>query len=575
MHALLSFSAQRQRLRSFLAVFPLVAALVSTSLPQPIQAPAAQNSGSKGPSALEPTTNGAAQRPYHTVFVLAVGISKYPHAQDRLDFAESDARKFAQVLSEKYKFTVSKLLLNDEATRTNILAEIEKIGAQLSKDNNDDFIFYYSGHGLTATEIFQVKGTDLSHRHGFILPYSDQVSLQTTNLQQLQTHALALKDLTDSVIGLNSARHRIIFLDSCFSGLAFKDQKVLTKPPEDAYDSVIRKPSIQLITAGLDTEFAYEDSRLKQSVFMDALLKQLQDSKVRTMEEIFLPLRVDIRDYFQQKGGGRMMTPQHRYLVYDEGTFVFVPPSQYANWSGSSPVLFASNGRRGKGANFDGAVTDDEVRKVKYKRYELTDDELAQYHERFEYRASIGDPLAAYAASEVYRLGIGVKRDSARSKLWMAEARDAGEANAQVQKDMTKAFAIMGAMNSGGINPQQIGGLIDAFSQNALQSFKGVSKGLLDVTRENNRSAGLDKCRELKKLSDEIVNQSSGKVNHAEVSEIKELIDLVAQELEFGAYDSALEDLAELPFLLRPIADKFPSNPDNEKKNPGFPFKPF
>jgi hypothetical protein len=325
----------------------------------------------------------------------------------------------------------------------------------------------------------------------------------------------------------------------------------------------------------LEGEFALEDSKLEQSVFTYALLKQLSDPKIRTVEELFFPINVEVRDYFMEKNTGRSMTPQHRYIDLDKGTFVFVPKNRLAGWGnlrspGHSGLRKQLDGAKGKGTEevqYDGAVTWEEIKRAKYQRYRLTERELQGLQRRFEYRASLGDALAAIGNAEMYRLGLGVKRDSTRSQRWESEATDARDAGLMA-KDVETALVALQVFNGGGINAGNVAGLIDLFDKGAVEEFRGAVKDLREKLEEKDRKEAMKEHAKAMKILGEIVRDSGGQVSEAEVGDLRSLVALVGEQIEFGAYSAALIDLSEAEFLLRPIADKFPKN---EKKRSIFP----
>lgn len=547
----------------------LLAAALSLAAQNTPDEPATKGDPTLGSKTVQNYEN---RSPYRKVFALVVGISHYPKEEDRLKYAESDARKVAAELSDRYGFTATTLLVNEKATREAIFKEITRIGQELDPAKRDDFIFYFSGHGTTATD-------SKTNRSGFILPHSPDVSLGTKSIAELESKAVPLRSLIDQVRGMSNARHRVMVLDSCFSGLAFKDQKVSSKIPDEAYAEVIAKPTIQLMTAGLEGEFALEDLKLEQSVFTHALLKQLRDPKIRTVEELFFPINVEVRDYFMEKNTGRSMTPQHRYIDLDKGTFVFVPTNRLAGWGnlrspGHGGLRKQIEGAKGKGADevqYDGAVTWEEIKRVKYQRYKLTESELRAIQQRFEYRASLGDALAAIGNAEMYRLGLGVKRDPARSRLWEGEASDARDAGLMA-KDMETALVALKVFNGGGMNAGNVVGLMELFEKGAVEDFRGALKELQEKLEEKDRKQAVKQHTEVTKIIGEMVRESGGKVSEADVADLRLLVALVGEQIEFGAFNAAVIDLSEADFLLRPIAEKFPKN---EKKRSIIPIPGF
>jgi metacaspase-1 len=74
---------------------------------------------------------------------LCIGINDYPGTGSDLSGCINDANDWSKILSQK-GFTVKKLL-DKEATKANILAEMKALIGQAVK--GDSVIFQYSGHG--------------------------------------------------------------------------------------------------------------------------------------------------------------------------------------------------------------------------------------------------------------------------------------------------------------------------------------------------------------------------------------------------------------------------------------------
>jgi hypothetical protein len=97
--------------------------------------------------------------------------------------------------------------------------------------------------------------------------------------------------------------------------------------------NVIKHPSVQIMTAGLGLEEALEDRSEPHGIYTAALLKQLTDDNISTMEEIFYNLRKAVRTRLHQKPRNPSMTPQLRSLIYTNGAFLFVPQDQLPTWA--------------------------------------------------------------------------------------------------------------------------------------------------------------------------------------------------------------------------------------------------
>ncbi|MDP2955039.1 MAG: caspase family protein [Longimicrobiales bacterium] len=149
-------------------------------------------------------------------FVFAgVGIDAYERAAlwKPLDNAVNDVQRTREVLRDLYGFTSpDEWFLTDEAaTAQAILSMVDQLRQNLQP--SDNLVFFYAGHGA---EVRDVVGGEEVGRTGFIVPVNvkgpvAQVPSQYINIQVL-LEALARLP----------ARHVLVILDSCYSGLALE-----------------------------------------------------------------------------------------------------------------------------------------------------------------------------------------------------------------------------------------------------------------------------------------------------------------------------------------------------------------
>jgi len=129
-------------------------------------------------------------------YALLIGVQDYPGTNNDLYYPDDDANAMNTLLSAQ-GWTVRSVLLNGSATHDNIRLEINA----LSTDSNATILVYYSGHGSDYT------GTPS------IIPYDGLTisdNFDTTNWITPAT-------LTNWIAAV-PAKHRLLILDSCFSG---------------------------------------------------------------------------------------------------------------------------------------------------------------------------------------------------------------------------------------------------------------------------------------------------------------------------------------------------------------------
>ena len=85
---------------------------------------------------------------YDNSYALIIGIDKYENVSN-LDYAVKDANSIATLLKDNFNFLSIniKILLNDEATFTNVRNSLAKISSSSKK--NDRVLIYFAGHGET------------------------------------------------------------------------------------------------------------------------------------------------------------------------------------------------------------------------------------------------------------------------------------------------------------------------------------------------------------------------------------------------------------------------------------------
>ncbi len=205
---------------------------------------------------------------------LLVGINKYPNLPDRLQLkgCVNDVKVMEKMLLEVFDFKPEniKILLNEEATKGNILGNIENYLIKNAKKDGQ-VMFYYSGHGsrITDQNADEADGWD-----------------ETMVTYDSRDAAGQVKDILDDelepLLGRLAAvcDNVTLIMDCCNSGSGFRgeDPSLATALPRLAPDVKLSQPVTQnasnpndgpsgflpsnpnyvLISACKDKEYAYE-----------------------------------------------------------------------------------------------------------------------------------------------------------------------------------------------------------------------------------------------------------------------------------------------------------------------------
>lgn len=147
---------------------------------------------------------------------LLIGISQYADTDmNDLAYADEDVKTFASVLTGFANYAQSdiELLLNNKATKSNILSSFLNIVKYSQKNPIDNFVFMYAGHGLPSH--IQSRKTN-----SFLAPYDAQLSqfFPEGAGGMLGNETFINKAWLVKQLSSINAKNIVIILDSCYSG---------------------------------------------------------------------------------------------------------------------------------------------------------------------------------------------------------------------------------------------------------------------------------------------------------------------------------------------------------------------
>ena len=196
-------------------------------------------------------------------FAVIVGISEYFHSgQDGfndLAFADDDARAFNEALLKLgWSKSRIKTLVNEKATRNNILIALE---SWLTKAGKDDLIvLYWSGHGFPDPE---------DPEKVYFACYDTNIRIPPTGYRM---------DRINSIIKERDAKNVIILADTCHAGKLItrgaKGISVIPNIEKMRREQTIPKGWIYMVGAESDRK-AIEHTSWSNGAFTHCLLKGL------------------------------------------------------------------------------------------------------------------------------------------------------------------------------------------------------------------------------------------------------------------------------------------------------------
>ncbi len=215
-------------------------------------------------------------------YLLVIGIDKYKGQWPQLTNAVNDAKAVEKSMKLSYKFDQIHALYNEQATRDNIIKEMEWLVATVKEQDN--VFIYYSGHGEYKKELSK----------GFWVPV-DAESESTSKF-------ISNSDLQTYVSGIKS-KHTLLIADACFSGDIFRGNTI-TVPFEESekyYREVNSLASRQALTSG-GIEPVMDGGKEGHSVFAYYLLKTLADNQSKYFDagQLFSKVKIPVINNSEQ-----------------------------------------------------------------------------------------------------------------------------------------------------------------------------------------------------------------------------------------------------------------------------------
>ena len=251
-----------------------------------------------------PPSPGTAPQPLPgESWAVVIGINRYRHPRiPKLRYAVNDARAVERaLLAQGFRKDRIFTLTDDQATKAGIEQLLgDELRQQVGAD--DRLLVFFAGHGKTD----RLRSGE---EEGYLIPVDgDPGRLFSTAIGMT-----ALRQISERL----SAKHILYIVDACYSGYAIYNRSI----SEDLLEEMLKKPAIQILTAGRQQDEAQE--RAGHGVFTDVLVQGLSgDAFVAgkswlALEELGLWVKVRVFAESNKK-----QLPQYGNLS-GEGQFVF------------------------------------------------------------------------------------------------------------------------------------------------------------------------------------------------------------------------------------------------------------
>jgi WD40 repeat protein len=207
-----------------------------------------------------------------TLYVLAIGISKYQDKNVNLHFAAKDAADFVDLLRTQegegrlYAKVITHpphgSLRDEEATREAVLDELDWIKRAVT-NTNDVAMIFLSGHGMTTPD-----------QHYRFLPHDyDSTRVERTTISDSE-----LQDYLTKIGG-----KKIFFFDTCYSGAILGGKAPNTPANVDKFANELRaaENGVVVFASSTGNELSQEKDEWGNGAFAKALVEGLRGAAGR------------------------------------------------------------------------------------------------------------------------------------------------------------------------------------------------------------------------------------------------------------------------------------------------------
>jgi hypothetical protein len=202
-------------------------------------------------------------KPIDDKWALIVGISKFQKPEVNLKYPAKDAADLRDFLVKEANFAPDhvKLLVDENATKVNVMAEIGDKWLPRVAHPNDLVLIFISTHGSPSN-------VDLQGLNYLVMHDTDPSSLYATGLP--------LQDLAAAIKQRVHANRVVLVVDACHSGAA-NPAKGLTRIGNFDSDSLLLGTGQLIICSSEPSQVSWESKRYENGVFTHQLIQALRE----------------------------------------------------------------------------------------------------------------------------------------------------------------------------------------------------------------------------------------------------------------------------------------------------------
>jgi WD40 repeat protein len=233
------------------------------------------DNGASVPASVHVQWWGSAKEPRLTLYVLAIGVSKYKEANESLHFAAKDAADFVALAKAQADGLYEKVvpypdhesLQDEDATKNAILDGLDWITHAVA-NTNDVAMVFLSGHGMnTPDQHYRFKPYDYDWRH------VERSTISDSELREYLTRIGGKK---------------IFFFDTCYSGGVLGGKSADTRPHVDKFANELKaaENGIVVFASSTGNQLSLERDEWNNGAFTKAIVEGMRGTAARPNQAV-------------------------------------------------------------------------------------------------------------------------------------------------------------------------------------------------------------------------------------------------------------------------------------------------
>ncbi len=216
-------------------------------------------------SSSEISFDGKTKAYQSAVRLMTVGINKYSDHNLNLHYSVADANLIGTTIKNNSNMIASKVLINEKATKPQILAELKELSQGVQQDV---LVIYFAGHGMALG------------KEWYFLPH--ETKLEPT-AEQIAAHGITSSELSD-IFKNSKIQHILLMVDACYSGAGLNAFSKLENGQRYLSRRLSRSLGITVIAAASKDQEAMELKSLGHGLFTYLIAEEID--KKETNEPI-------------------------------------------------------------------------------------------------------------------------------------------------------------------------------------------------------------------------------------------------------------------------------------------------